>query len=135
MGTVCRVVQGHTSPECDVTPFHGLRGIIGLRVTVDTDEPPVKTTQTEESSVDFTPDSGTITMFSTTWCGYCNRLKKQLDAKGIGYTEINIEEVDGTAELVEQLNGGNRTVPTVLFPDGTAATNPSASEVESRLAA
>lgn len=88
--------------------------------------------------MDFTPDSGTITMFSTTWCGYCNRLKKQLDAKGIGYTEINIEEVDGTAELVEQLNGGNRTVPpTVLFPpDGTAATNPpSASEVEKRLVA
>ena len=75
--------------------------------------------------MDFTPENGTITMFSTTWCGYCNRLKKQLDAQGIGYTEINIEEVEGTAELVEQLNGGNQTVPTVLFPDGTAATNPS----------
>lgn len=85
--------------------------------------------------MDFTPETGTITMFSTTWCGYCNRLKKQLDAQGIGYTEINIEEVDGTAELVEQINGGNRTVPTVLFPDGTAATNPSAAEVKSRLAA
>ena len=90
---------------------------------------------TEETPVDFTPESGTITMFSTTWCGYCNRLKKQLDAQGIGYTEINIEEVDGTAELVEQLNGGNRTVPTVLFPDGSAATNPSAAEVKARLAA
>ena len=89
--------------------------------------------QLEENFVDFTPESGTITMFSTTWCGYCNRLKKQLDAQGIGYTEINIEEVEGTADLVEQLNGGNRTVPTVLFPDGTAATNPSASEVEKRL--
>ena len=89
----------------------------------------------EENFVDFTPESGTITMFSTTWCGYCNRLKKQLDAQGIGYTEINIEEVEGTADLVEQLNGGNRTVPTVLFPDGTAATNPSAAEVKSRLAA
>ncbi|MCU1565331.1 MAG: hypothetical protein JWQ56_268, partial [Pseudarthrobacter sp.] len=39
--------------------------------------------------MDFTPESGTITMFSTTWCGYCNRLKKQLDAQGIGYNEIN----------------------------------------------
>ena len=85
--------------------------------------------------MDFTPESGTITMFSTTWCGYCRRLKSQLDSQGIGYTEINIEEVDGTAELVEQLNGGNRTVPTVLFPDGTAATNPSAAEVRDRLAA
>jgi mycoredoxin len=89
----------------------------------------------EEISVDFTPEDGTITMFSTTWCGYCTRLKKQLDAQGIGYTEINIEEVEGTAELVEQINGGNRTVPTILFPDGTAATNPSAAEVKTRLAA
>ena len=64
--------------------------------------------------MDFTPDAGTITMFSTTWCGYCNRLKKQLDAEGIGYTEINIELVEGTAELVEQINGGNR-VPVLVF--------------------
>lgn len=81
----------------------------------------------------FTPATGTITMFSTTWCGYCRRLKSQLDASGIGYTEVNIEEVDGTAELVEALNGGNQTVPTVIFPDGSSATNPSASEVKSRL--
>jgi mycoredoxin len=81
----------------------------------------------------FTPSDGTITMFSTTWCGYCNRLKKQLDAQGIGYTEVNIEEVEGTAELVEQINGGNRTVPTVIFPDGSAATNPSAAQVKAKL--
>lgn len=82
---------------------------------------------------DFTPADGTITMFSTTWCGYCKRLKKQLDAQGIAYTEVNIEEVDGTADLVEQLNDGNRTVPTVIFPDGTAATNPSAAQVKEKL--
>jgi mycoredoxin len=83
--------------------------------------------------VDFTPETGTITMFSTSWCGYCRRLKTQLDAQGIGYTEINIEEVPGTAELVEKLNGGNQTVPTVLFPDGSAATNPSLNDVKARL--
>ena len=85
--------------------------------------------------MDFTPETGTITMFSTTWCGYCKRLKKQLDASGIGYTEINIEDVAGTAALVESLNGGNQTVPTVLFPDGSAATNPSLNDVKERLAA
>ncbi|WP_026550939.1 mycoredoxin [Arthrobacter sp. Br18] len=83
--------------------------------------------------MDYTPAAGTITMFSTTWCGYCRRLKSQLDAQGIGYREINIENVEGTAELVESLNGGNQTVPTVLFPDGSAATNPSLSDVKSRL--
>ncbi|WP_104103822.1 mycoredoxin [Arthrobacter sp. 08Y14] len=81
----------------------------------------------------FTPDAGSITMFSTSWCGYCRRLKSQLDAVGIGYNEVNIENVDGTAELVAEINGGNQTVPTVIFPDGSSATNPSAAEVKARL--
>ncbi|MGO1203754.1 glutaredoxin domain-containing protein, partial [Cellulosimicrobium funkei] len=63
------------------------------------------------------PDAGSIVMYSTTWCGYCRRLKTQLDAEGIGYTEVNIEETPGTAEFVESVNDGNRTVPTVVFPD------------------
>jgi mycoredoxin len=81
----------------------------------------------------YIPEAGTITMFSTSWCGYCRRLKTQLDSQGIGYQEINIEDVPGTAELVEQINGGNQTVPTLLFPDGSSATNPSLSEVRERL--
>ncbi|MEA9987075.1 MULTISPECIES: mycoredoxin [Subtercola] len=85
------------------------------------------------TTTEYLPAAETITMFSTSWCGYCNRLKKQLDKDGIGYTEINIEDVAGTAELVEALNGGNQTVPTVLFPDGSSATNPSVFEVKSRL--
>ncbi|WP_022884115.1 mycoredoxin [Glaciibacter superstes] len=84
--------------------------------------------------MDFVPGSGTITMFTTTWCGYCSRLKSQLDRAGIGYREINVEEVDGTSELVMSLNNGNRTVPTVLFPDGSAATNPSLAQVQAKLA-
>ncbi|MHA7238894.1 mycoredoxin [Arthrobacter sp. TMS1-12-1] len=83
--------------------------------------------------MDYTPDAGSITMFSTSWCGYCRRLKTQLSAQGIGYTEINIEDVEGTAELVASLNGGNQTVPTVIFPDGSTATNPSVAEVKTRL--
>ena len=89
----------------------------------------------QPATSDYTPDSGSITMFSTSWCGYCRRLTSQLDAQGIGYTEVNIEEVPGTAELVEQLNDGNQTVPTVIFPDGSSATNPSLIEVKQRLAA
>ncbi len=72
-------------------------------------------------------------MFSTTWCGYCTRLKGQLEKEGIAIREVNIEEVEGTAELVAKLNNGNQTVPTVLFSDGSAATNPSLAEVKSRL--
>lgn len=85
------------------------------------------------TAAEYTPKAGSVTMFSTTWCGYCKRLKTQLDRAGIGYTEINIEEVDGTAELVAAVNGGNQTVPTVIFPDGSTATNPSLAEVQSRI--
>lgn len=85
------------------------------------------------TTAEFVPDAGTITMFSTTWCGYCTRLKGQLKREGIEVREINIEEVDGTAELVARLNNGNQTVPTVLFPDGSAATNPSLAEVKERI--
>ncbi|WP_019286801.1 mycoredoxin [Arsenicicoccus bolidensis] len=79
------------------------------------------------------PQAGTITMFSTTWCGYCRRLKGDLDRAGIGYTEVNIEDSSASAELVETINHGNQTVPTVVFPDGSSATNPSLAEVRSRL--
>lgn len=83
--------------------------------------------------MNFVPADGTITMFSTTWCGYCSRLKSQLDKAGIGYTEVNIEEVPGTADYVASVNGGNQTVPTVVYPDGTTATNPSLLAVKAAL--
>jgi len=80
------------------------------------------------------PSAGTVTMFSTRWCGYCRGLKKALDREGIGYTEVDIERHQGGADYVMSINGGNQTVPTVVFPDGTAATNPSLAEVRLRLA-
>ena len=80
------------------------------------------------------PAPGTLTMFTTTWCGYCRRLKAQLDREGIGYELVDIEQTPEAAEFVMSVNGGNQTVPTVLFPDGTAATNPSIGEVKARLA-
>ena len=81
------------------------------------------------------PEAGTIRMYSTTWCGYCRRLKTQLDAEGIGYDEVNIEHDPDAAAFVESVNGGNQTVPTIIFPDGSAATNPSLKDVRNRLGA
>lgn len=81
------------------------------------------------------PAAGTVTMFTTTWCGYCRRLKAQLADAGVTYQEVDVEEHPDAAALVEQVNGGNRTVPTVLFPDGSAATNPSLRQVTDRLGA
>jgi mycoredoxin len=76
------------------------------------------------------PADGTVLMYSTTWCGYCRRLRTQLDSEGIGYTVIDIEEWPEAASFVEQVNGGNQTVPTVVYPDGSAATNPSLAAVK-----
>ena len=72
-------------------------------------------------------------MYSTSWCGYCKRLKSQLADLDISFEEINIEEVAGTAEIVEKVNGGNQTVPTLVFSDGSAMTNPSAKQVQEKL--
>lgn len=82
---------------------------------------------------DFVPAPGTITMFSTEWCGYCKRLKLMLDKTGIVYTEIDIENTPGTPELVEAVNMGNQTVPTIVYPDGSTATNPSLNDVKAQL--
>jgi mycoredoxin len=76
-----------------------------------------------------------FTMYSTPWCGYCHRLKGQLKRAGIEFEEIDIEQVPDAAEIVEQVNNGNQTVPTLVFSDGTAMTNPSLAQVVDKIAA
>ena len=74
-------------------------------------------------------------MYSTTWCGYCRRLKLQLDQAGIAYDEIDIERDPEAATFVEGVNGGNQTVPVIRYPDGSTATNPPLAQVQTTLAA
>ena len=76
-----------------------------------------------------------VTMYSTAWCGYCHRLRSQLDREGIDYQVVDIENDPSAAELVMSVNGGMQTVPTLVFPDGSALTNPSLAQVKQRLAA
>jgi mycoredoxin len=75
-----------------------------------------------------------LTMYTTRWCGFCRRLKAQLAREGIEMREVDIEADESAAEYVMSVNGGNQTVPTVVFPDGSAMTNPSAAQVKARLA-
>ena len=77
--------------------------------------------------------STVVTMYSTIWCGYCRRLKGQMERAGIGYVEVDIENDPAAAELVMSVNGGNQTVPTVVFADGTALANPSLAQVQDHL--
>ncbi|KHL08334.1 mycoredoxin [Mumia flava] len=78
--------------------------------------------------------SATFTMYSTPWCGYCHRLKRQLNQEGITFAEVDIEQDPDSAFIVEQANGGNQTVPTLVFSDGSALTNPSLAQVKDQLA-
>ena len=83
---------------------------------------------------------GTVTMYSTTWCGYCQRPKNQLVVEGTAYTEINIEQDPASAAFVEKANGGNQTVPTVQVVPSSGATevvmtNPSLAQVKQALGA
>ncbi|MFZ2228451.1 MAG: mycoredoxin [Candidatus Nanopelagicaceae bacterium] len=74
-----------------------------------------------------------VTMYTTSWCGYCTRLKRQLDEAGVQYSEIDIENTPGAATIVEKANNGNQTVPTLVFSDGYSVTNPSARAVIEKL--
>jgi len=76
----------------------------------------------------------TFTMYSTPWCGYCHRLSSQLDREGITYEVVDIEQHPEAADIVEQVNHGNQTVPTLVYSDGTAQTNPSLKQVQEKLA-
>lgn len=80
------------------------------------------------------PAPGSVTMYSTTWCGYCRRLKSQLDREGIEYDVVDIEQVPEAAAIVEKANNGNQTVPTLVYSDGSAQTNPSLAQVKEKLA-
>lgn len=74
-----------------------------------------------------------LTMYTTPWCGYCVRLKGQLDRAGIEYVTVDIEQHPTAEQLVRDANNGNATVPTVLFPDGTVMTNPTLRQVTEKV--
>jgi mycoredoxin len=92
--------------------------------------------QPERTSAPMTVEAtAELTMYSTQWCGYCIRLKKQLEREGIPFEVVDIEIDPEAAAFVENVNGGNQTVPTVRFADGSAMTNPSFAQVTGKLQA
>ena len=74
-----------------------------------------------------------VTLFTTTWCGYCVRLKAQLKREGIEYVEVDIESDPDAAALVAEANDGDLTVPTLVFADGSTLSNPSIAQVSHKL--
>jgi glutaredoxin-like protein len=82
----------------------------------------------QESSV----PAGAITMYATRWCGDCRRARRWFDAHGISYDVIDIDRDDQAAASVMQVNGGMRSVPTIVFPDGSVLVEPTSRELEAR---
>ena len=81
------------------------------------------------------PKGERLVVFSDFQCGYCQRLKGQMSREGIAWEEVDIEAVPDAAAIVERVNNGNQTVPTLVYSDGTAMTNPSLAQVQEKLAA
>jgi len=97
------------------------------------DERSTDVTTTSSDVTETSTAMATVTIYSTTWCGPCIRLKAQLDRAAIDYEVIDIEQHPEAAEFVMSVNHGNQTVPTVVFPDGSVITNPSVIQVQDRL--
>lgn len=74
-----------------------------------------------------------IVMYTTSWCPDCWRAKQVMTAMKVPYEEINITEDDEAVELVMTLNNGHRSVPTIVFPDGSILTEPSTSALAQKL--
>ena len=76
-----------------------------------------------------------ITVYATTWCGDCMLAKRVLDERGATYRWVDIDDDPDAAQLVQTINGGLRSVPTILFPDGRVLVEPSREELQQALAA
>jgi glutaredoxin-like protein len=70
-----------------------------------------------------------ITVYSTAWCPDCKRAKKFLGEHQIEYDDIDIDRHPEAVDIVKQLNHGMRSVPTIVFPDGSILVEPSASQL------
>jgi len=77
---------------------------------------------------------GKIEVYGTTWCPDCVRAKQVLAKHLVQYDWTDISNDEKARAYVEQVNRGNRSVPTIVFPDGSVLVEPSNAELEKKLA-
>jgi mycoredoxin len=78
-------------------------------------------------------DTQLITLYGTSWCGGSRRARLLLDRSKIPYRYVDIDEDEEAARLVEKINRGYRSVPTLVFADGSTLTEPSEAELRRKL--
>ena len=74
-----------------------------------------------------------LIMYGTTWCPDCYRAKSFLNSRNVPFKWIDIANDPVATAEVERMNKGNRSVPTIVFPDGSVLVEPSNSELEKKL--
>lgn len=74
-----------------------------------------------------------IRMYGAKWCGDCRRSKRFLDSNSVSYEYIDVEADPSASEKVIEINGGQRSIPVILFPDGTHLTEPSDNDLKAKL--
>ena len=79
--------------------------------------------------------SAQITMYGAAWCGDCRRSKAYLDSHQVEYNYVDVEADESASDKVIEINGGQRSIPVILFPDGTHMTEPSDKDLEAKLQA
>jgi mycoredoxin len=78
-------------------------------------------------------ENESIILYGTTWCGGSRRCRLMLDRHGIPYKWVDIDQDEKAGQYVESLNGGHRSVPTIVWPDGSKLTEPTESELAIKL--
>ncbi len=74
-----------------------------------------------------------IVLYGADWCPDCRRSKNYLEENGIDFEYVNIEEDENAVKIVEEINGGLRSIPTIIFTDGTVLTEPNNQEIADQL--
>lgn len=74
-----------------------------------------------------------IVIYGTTWCGDSRRARRLMDENNVAYTWVDIDKDMEGRKYVESVNRGYRSVPTILFPDGSLLVEPSTGELKNKL--
>ena len=75
-----------------------------------------------------------IKVYGTKWCPDCARAKQIFAKNKVEYDWVDIEQDPKAADEVVKINRGNKSVPTIVFPDGSVLVEPSNSQLEKKLA-
>jgi len=74
-----------------------------------------------------------ITMYGADWCGDCRRSKRLLEELNVEYTLIDTDADVTAADKVIEINGGAKSIPVIVFSDGTHLTEPSDIDLKAKL--